>query len=260
MLFIDCSDKKKGEQKDSNKIVYVKYKQPVNNYDVNIKYNISSKDKDSFTGDIVFLSNQDTILATTVTSSFDILGLETNSNIAFDSLSNEQTFLIDYYLPENKQDTTSFNIEGFGDNSQAPFYFYDVNFDGKDEIIKFNGGYGQKSIRLYSFYSFPEDITLNFETDLEGFDGWWLFDKKNKKVITRAYGGWDYDSYQIWKWSDKKDSLVLLKDIELEGSVGENMLFVRYSINRGDKVVNTDSISINESDFWNESFFYKGID
>ncbi len=270
-LFIGCSGNKK-EQKTverEEKTIYAKYNQSIKGYDIQIKYSVIADEDylkwgDWLNGDMIIMSEKDTILITGIRSNFEILGSETDMIIDFDSISDGQIFLVDDYLiPDDSENDTPY-LESFdSDCNIAPFYFYDVNFDGKDELIKFSGGYGARGRLLYNIYNFPVDTIVGCGIESLEVDGAWRFDRKKERIITDVTCGSWCDIHEIWKWNEKKDSLIILKMIEQLGCV-DNLLETCHTVYKDDKIISSDTIIFEcnsfKNNYFDESFLYKGLE
>jgi len=268
-LFIGCSENKKEKKTTDKKIIYVKYTQPIKGYDIQIEYTViagedNSKWGDWLNGEMIILSEKDTVLITAIRSNSEIFTLETDMNIDYDSISDGQIFLVnDYLIPYDSENEKSY-FEIFDSYCRfAPFYFYDVNFDGKDELIKFNGVYGARGRLLYDIFSFPEDTI--FDCGIEGlqFDGAWRFDRKKERIITDITCGAWCDIHEIWKWNEEKDNLVILKMIEQVDCI-DNQLETYHTIYKNDKEISSETVIVECKNYHNqlfdEDFLYKGLD
>ena len=269
IMLTGCSENKNKNCIDNKKIIYVKYNQSIKGYDIKIKYIVLpnknySKWEDWLNGEMIIMSQKDTVLITDVRSNFQILSSEIDSLISYDLLSKEQTFFVnDYLLPLDFDDDVLY-FERIDNNCNiAPFYFYDVNFDGKDELIKFNGGYGQRNRCLYSFYSFPEDTILDCGIEELEIDGAWRFDRKNKRIITDITCGAWCDIYEIWKWNDNKNEMIIIKMIE-EIDCVDNQIETYHTIYKDEKEISSETVMLKlenkNENLFSEEFLYRGLD
>jgi len=88
-----------------------------------------------------------------------------------------------------------------------PFYFIDIDFDGKEELLLSNPGNGQKTICTYTALEYPFDKEIN---PFKGYtwnclDEWTEFDYENKVVISSLWGG--YDGCEKWYFKYEGDKL-----------------------------------------------------
>jgi|GEM_PF-650181 len=104
-------------------------------------------------------------------------------------------------------------VEGYGaggmEASNLPFYFRDVDFDGKDEILFVYAGGGQRSYSVSHAYSLschcPHDM-IDYHHMLEGpaavFDDLATFDMKSMTLTKASSNGACANSYTTYKWSE----------------------------------------------------------
>ena len=245
-LFKWYSHLKEGRS-DIDKTVYVRYKKPIRGYYFNVTY-WHDTDSKLLEGLITIRSKQDDVIFET---EFSQTVDEFDYDIEFDSLSDNEVIYIDYKEPI-KENSTS----GFIPIDNSLFSFFDVNFDGKDElIILLNNGAGQRSCPVFAFYSFPDCIQI---LDNE-IDSGWMFDKANKRIITEISGAIAFNTYQVWKWNEKQDSIKLIKEVKERGYFDADKVNTLHTIYENDKIAKKDSFVIEIYDVLSKEFLYKGL-
>ena len=127
-----------------------------------------------------------------------------------------------FYLIEYDKDKPS-TYDKFPSDTDLPFFFCDVNFDGKKDLILNLYCWGARFNNAYRVYL--ADKNGCFETDLlyratekkpyVEFDDYTEFDYKKKEVILYSSGGWDGYTREFYKLNEYGD-FELYKIEELE--------------------------------------------
>lgn len=226
------------------KTVYVDYKQTIKGYRFYLKYKLL--DSESLWGDLIIESPNKRIDTCIVVC--DMSAFYFDTGIEWDSLQYNDTITVDYHkiyssIYTEKENCFPKYIEDPFEYSKL-FGFYDVDFDGKDELFVRNNSYlGQKFRALYSFYTCPEMKPI-LEEHCE-IDSGWRFDKLNKRIISDLTCGIGCNTYSIWKWNENKDSLILIKDMEEIGFPDSVHIDTKHIFYKDTDIVLIDTVTVN---------------
>lgn len=181
--------------------IYIKYKQPINGYKVYITWWMSYCNSGFAllkfvepTGHEFFLANE------ALHIDFDKIWEEASNfsipNIYWSATTApKQVYTINYQTNKHPKDSLDYD---------APFFFSDVDFDGKQELVMTLYRTGQRATDEYKVYKFNYSSGLMSEVKAEpyvSFDGLTEFDYHNKKVIIHHSAG-TYSDEDIYRYCD----------------------------------------------------------
>lgn len=177
-----------------NDVVNVTYINKINNYSVSAIWSPSKLRYSHVIGPaIITFTNHTTQEAFSITNNnFSIL--KTLLPFTFDE--NEEILKVKNDIKINYEPTVLSNEDGFGITS-VPFFFQDINFDDREELLITEVDNGQKGAATFKVYSFDESGEI--ETDLYGItyqepfislDQYSQINYEDKSISIYGYGGW----------------------------------------------------------------------
>lgn len=194
--------------------IQIYYKNKIENYTVSVKWipreaNCVSVDGNAY---ISFKHNSGTsFIVHHKFFSSDLCSYDTTNGLAI--LPKERTFKINYPL----------NTKNEYLRKDVPFYFADVNFDGKKELILVNYGEGQRLCNSYSVYALNNQYGLVDSTEqitnqepYKYFDSMTEFNRKNKTILIYLSGGAVNYEYRTYKYKNGKMALRQVEGREMD--------------------------------------------
>ena len=203
--------------------VNIQYKQKINGFNVEISYS-TVKDTGGISiawgdADIKLTSKDGTIYEVSVDffkAPWDEIGYNEKDLWEREDFLKEvdgKTIILDY--TPNKVTSNEFGLFDFG----VSFFFADIDFDGKKELIFNNGGSAQRGTNYYRVYQLSNGkVILNNtfnEQAIDGLDTFVRFNKKKKEVRIRITCGYCCDSYYIYKYDPNKN-LYLVRKVDCD--------------------------------------------
>ena len=174
--------------------IFIKYKQPVNGYDVTVMclpYNCTydkERDTEIWGNALLYFEKEDSRFYIYNESFSDSVLYYVNEQEARDNMILESD-----YLPKSKNEYLNHN---------TPFFFSDVNFDGEEELIINNWGCGIKHCNTYDVYKITNNEVkqlteapfVNPTGKISNYNS--EFDSVNKTItIHKRTGSVYYDGY-----------------------------------------------------------------
>ena len=189
--------------------IHIKYKQPVNGFMVSVTwYTLNSIYCSDYYGfaTIKFMDeNHNTFYVSNeafhIEEFYNIMNEFYSSSIYLpdkSTITNIKTkvFLLDYATNPHPQDSLDY---------QAPFFFSDVDFDGRQELVVTLYQTGQRFVNEYKVYKFGYHYGYIGEVKEKPytlFDDFTSFDYENKKVSIYHSAGVMYSYEDIYQYSD----------------------------------------------------------
>jgi hypothetical protein len=262
ILLISCGQKTKQDKTEQitelteQTVINIQYRQPINGYNVKVRLE-NNAIIDEFhvgTGYIEFTNDKDTFSIFHL--SFALLHSllnnpqkTTNNN---QSEENELTYIIDY---DYESGSSANDINPF--KRDMPFFFADVNFDNRKDLIINYHWFGQRGGSIYRAYlnnenNFTEVLSLkkltedfgkfdNFSDDEFELDDFTMFDYKNKEIIIHLSGGaYSWLEY-FYKLNAKNEfELYKVEDVDRNDDYLDlkngDIVITEYKVENGEKV------------------------
>ena len=205
--------------------IHLKYKTPVNGYDIDVLWtNITpislvfwaAGENDKLIGTAIIRFKKENCYTEVIHESFTL------DMSVFDVKTPEDFYnMKDFYVIEYDKGKSS-TYDKFPSRTDLPFFFCDVNFDGKKDLILNLYCWGARFSNAYRVYLAENDC---FETDLLyrateqkpyiKFDDNTEFDYKKKEITLYSSGGWATYTKEFYKLN-KYGDFELYKIEELE--------------------------------------------
>ena len=203
---------------NGDNICFIKYRNKINGYDVKIAVRQFGYVDSTLYGnaEIAFLRS-DTCFLYFRNYYFRIDSLDLKK------INNHEVVELDYNYPKiNKLKPLKFQ-----QFSSLPFFFLDVNFDGKDELVMNYARQGQRYSNAYVAYGLEhcfEDVSYDFLYDstrgtapFSDLDDLSEIDYTKKEISTFCYGGYSDSEKRIYKPINGKISLHRIEDYDSLG-------------------------------------------
>lgn len=192
--------------------VTIKFNQPINGYRVGVIWMPDMRIYDRFMGKaIIAFTNNKKESMYIVHNNFSLpydcfidslhskeeleLMVQDITDEKIKSFAKGQLYHLDYKLSDKPQNDSLVHLE-----EKAPFFFADVNFDGRDELLLGNYGLGQRSVTSYDVYWFStEGISICQIEPLQYLDVLSTINKKNKIITLYSSSGADNSEYNIYQ-------------------------------------------------------------
>lgn len=198
LLFINCS---KGQ---TNQITTLEYENEINGYNVIVDWKPRNIRFDHIIGPaIIQFKKKDSLIFTITNNNFSVLKKLIPFECSSDSTSikriKQNNIKLKYIEPE-------LNIKnGFFTNT-VPFFFNDVTFDNKKELLLLEINNGQRGLNTYKVYQFDnEDLELElynitFKEPFSLFDEYTEIDYVNRRISLYVSGGADNSGNRIFNY------------------------------------------------------------
>jgi hypothetical protein len=206
----------KAVQEDP-KVVLVEYKNEINGYLVKVIWKPNGVIYDHTVGPAIieFYCPNDSTKFTLTNNNFGILNnklpfsfSENGSEIIKYNQKNIKLFYDDkYYIDHNSQ------VAGFGTTNE-PFFFQDLDFDNRKELIISEINNGQRGIATFKVYKFESSESNRIESELynvtteepfKSLDEMSTIDYINKRILIYNSGGWCSSSTYIYTFKSSED-------------------------------------------------------
>ena len=182
--------------------IHIKCNQPVNGYNVEVFFIPENMIYDKITGPakLVFI-NQKTGKKQQIISLYFAVPSKIFPDFEdLDSFAHGQTCNLDYGLPNDTDEWIAAHPLYYG---ALPFFFADVNFDGKQELLLTQFGQGQRGCSTYIVFSITPDGAfddlLASQAPFDRLDDFSEIDRENRQIIIPYHNGAS-DSYsEIYK-------------------------------------------------------------
>lgn len=240
-------------EENKNGIIQIDFSNAVNGYQIKafwkpVKTNINHVIGPAI---IEFYNTKDSTSFSITNNNFSIL----KNKLSFTYSDNEQEII----ALNNTSITLSYNErnlkseENFGTTNE-PFFFQDLDFDNKEELILAEVGNGQRSGTSFKVYHLYEEDALE-STNHEPFaslDEFSKVDHKRKEIIIYGSGGYCYNSYLIYKLlpinNYNQNEFVLDTIVEEERDDNQNKCYelVFKVINQRKQLISKKEVSISE--------------
>jgi len=187
------------------KAIYIKYRQTVNGYNAEVIFMPEEMIYDKITGPATLtFTHQKTGKKIKVNSLYFAVPSKSFPDFEeMESFAQGQTCYLDYGLPEDADEFITAHPLYYG---ELPFFFADVNFDGKQELLLTRFGQGQRGCSSYIVFSFTPDGTLeDFLACLAPFnrlDDFATIDRENRQIIIQNSNGADDSFEEVYKPDD----------------------------------------------------------
>jgi len=200
--------------------IHLKYKQPVNGYKVEVAFLPQEAIYDKISGWATLrFKNQTTGEEHRIGTSYfavswrnfpdifknqdQLLSMAENEELGL--IAKGQTYNLDYKFFENPGMTDKeFILSHPFFYGEYPFFFADVNFDGKDELLLTNFGQGQRGCSSYTVFSIAPDgsFQLMTEAPFDRLDDFSTIDRENKQIILPAHNSAEDYSETVYRLSE----------------------------------------------------------
>lgn len=185
--------------------IYIKYNQPINGYDVYITWEARSEMGWYFPyGNQALLTFvNDTSYFFVLNESFYINNFDEIMTRTYGAIGETCGFYPDlqqliFYMDYNKNPNPKDSLD-----YDAPFFFSDIDFDGKQELVITSSKTGQRGTNEYKIYKYESYSYWQMtKRPYTLFDGFTRFDYEHKKVIFESHGGADFYYEDIYKYCD----------------------------------------------------------
>ena len=182
--------------------VHIKYNQPVNGYNAEVFFMPEEMRYDKITGPASLrFTHQKTGKKRQVHSLYFAVPAKMLPEFEDKGyLTQKQTFSLDYGLSGNADETTAAHPLYDG---ELPFFFADVNFDGKQELLLTQFGQGQRGCSSYIVFSITPDGAfddhLASQTPFDQLDDFSTIDSENKQITIPHHNGADNSFEEVYK-------------------------------------------------------------
>lgn len=205
---------------DNNDVCFIKYRNKINGFDVKVAVRPFSYSKGSIRGnaEIAFMVKDDCYMYFR-TNHFRI------DSLNLTHIANGDIIELDYKYP-NIDKSKPIKFEAFG---SLPFFFLDVDFDGKDELILKHANMGQRQYNAYEAVGLVYDFgTASYDylydsmrgvAPFSSFDDLSEIDYNKKEISTFGYGGNSLSEMLIYKIKDGQPFLHRIEDYDDMGFV-----------------------------------------
>ena len=215
LLVGSCGQKAKQQNTEEQKAeitfnaIYITYNQPINGYKVEVVFKPEDIQYENIKGNATLTFEAKNGKKFILTNNYFGLSYRNFSDLSEDkfnalikneaiaSLANGQTYKLDYDFPKNNTDEVILNEE-------LPFFFADVNLDGRKELILTEMGEGQRGFSKFLVIFLTTDGNIDHVSKQKPFnilDGLSKIDKKKRQIIIHSSNGADtsYDEVYIEK-------------------------------------------------------------
>lgn len=184
-------------------IVFIKYRTPVNNYNIDAVWHPIVTSDYILDGPAILRFKKKGEECITILHESFFPSESFMSRIKQDTLKLKHSFIIDYEEGTRNKDSHDVFKE------HAPFFFADVNFDGEKDLVLNLRRKGQRFSNMYRVYLY-EDYYCHYNNDIlyrateklpfSRFDDLTRFDSDKKEIILYNHGGvshWTEEYYRM---------------------------------------------------------------
>lgn len=242
-----------GKKEIQNEILYIEYNNPINGYKVNIIWepigtvpqnsnliigpailnftNIKNNAKFAIVNNFFSLHKKNTPFIKFNCSQNNYKNKSCNSLKSMEL--SEQHVKLEYNYKPFKINQDSYLVE-----DKPPFFFQDVNFDEKDELIIVQPRQGQRGVDNYKIFSPPEDNYLddftqptNYEP-FRNFDDLTDIDYEKKEIWIHRSGGACSSSFEGYRYESHGINLFKIVDYDYDEN---NCKMYEFNVIDGEK-------------------------
>ena len=210
-----------------DKTYNIKYLNEINGYTINALWIPTSNYSEHILGAVIinFYNKKDSTSFYLTNNNFSILksklpilySVDSSSIIGIGN-SNQDSIFLDY----NENKLTSTDVDGFGTTNE-PFFFHDIDFDNRKELIIAEVGQGQRGIATFKSYNLGGDelYKINNNAPLNNLDELTSFDITKKEITLWLSGGAcasEFWTYKLMKSENDGYEFVLKSKIKYKES------------------------------------------
>jgi hypothetical protein len=187
---------------DYGKTVRIKYNQQVNGYNVEVFFTPEEMIYDKITGPATLMfTHQKTGKKRQINSLYFAVPSKKFPDFEdIESFAQGQTCYLDYGLPEGTDEFIADHPLYYG---ELPFFFADVNFDGKQELVLTRFGQGQRGCSNYIVFSITPDGAfddlLASQTPFNRLDDFANIDRENRQIVIHNSNGAENSFEEVYK-------------------------------------------------------------
>lgn len=229
LLLLSTSAKSQYELLTDSKLLFIKFSNEVNGYNVKVIWKPNHNYFEHIVGPAIieFYKTNDSTSFSLTENNFCILKRklpiiysEDSSKIISIGGNNYDTITL-YY---DKESTES--IEGSFGTTEEPFFFQDIDFDNKKELLITEFGQAQRGAATFKSYKVDEDESNDFgnlmnEKPINLLDEMSVIDYVNKQIKIFFSEGACLNGQDIYQLKSHKESSFSWKEFILEAEVRE---------------------------------------
>ena len=173
--------------------VYLKYNQPVGGYGVEAVFVPEGEMYDKITGLVLMRFKNITTGEERYIDGYSFA-------VPKQDYTPRETYTLDYGLPDDADEFITAHPLYYG---ALPFFFADVNFDGKEELVITQFGQGQRGCSAYQVYpAEPDDngeYNILFDAPFDRLDDFSTIDSERRQIIIQSNNSADDTSEEVYK-------------------------------------------------------------